>query len=304
MPIGAGFVVAYLQKWGFSPALKFLTRAIEGVVDDSKNAAYPTSYGQVRCWRARVCVCVCSLCYVLSCLCVSALCAVRTSCAGCVQAALRGGAATCSWQHPRTLTTQTNGAPPPPRKHTHTHTHTHKHTHTRTHTRIHARTHTRTRRAGVPACSRVCSDAGQRGLLGPRGAQRGAGGQHSSGVCAQVPQQAAAAHAGRGWRGGGCVALCCAALRCAALRCAVLCCAVLCCAVLCCAVLCCAVLCCAVLCCVRDKQGGVVGCGATCVSVSSEHCRLPTCAFARPHMPTQPPRHPANTTTRRCVCGV
>jgi hypothetical protein len=47
MPIGAGFVVAYLQKWGFSPALKFLTRAIEGVVDDSKNAAYPTSYGQV-----------------------------------------------------------------------------------------------------------------------------------------------------------------------------------------------------------------------------------------------------------------
>jgi hypothetical protein len=47
MPIGAGFVVAYLQKWGFSPALKFLTRAIEGVVDDSKNAAYPTSYWQV-----------------------------------------------------------------------------------------------------------------------------------------------------------------------------------------------------------------------------------------------------------------
>ncbi len=49
MPIGAGFVVAYLQKWGFSPALKFLTRAIEGVVDDSKNAAYPTSYWQVSC---------------------------------------------------------------------------------------------------------------------------------------------------------------------------------------------------------------------------------------------------------------
>jgi hypothetical protein len=47
MPIGAGFVVAYLQSWGFSPALKFLTRAIEGVVDDSKNAAYPTSYWQV-----------------------------------------------------------------------------------------------------------------------------------------------------------------------------------------------------------------------------------------------------------------
>lgn len=47
MPIGAGFMVAYLQKWGFSPALKFLTRAIEGVVDDSKNAALPTSYWQV-----------------------------------------------------------------------------------------------------------------------------------------------------------------------------------------------------------------------------------------------------------------
>lgn len=57
MPIGAGFVVAYLQKWGFSPALKFLTRAIEGVVDDSKNAAYPTSYWQVSsagdCWQRR-----------------------------------------------------------------------------------------------------------------------------------------------------------------------------------------------------------------------------------------------------------
>jgi hypothetical protein len=48
MPIGAGFVVAYLQGWGFSPALKFLTRAIEGVVDDTKNAALPTSYWQVR----------------------------------------------------------------------------------------------------------------------------------------------------------------------------------------------------------------------------------------------------------------
>jgi hypothetical protein len=47
MPIGAGFVVAYLQGWGFSPALKFLTRAIEGVVDDTKNAALPTSYWQV-----------------------------------------------------------------------------------------------------------------------------------------------------------------------------------------------------------------------------------------------------------------
>lgn len=48
MPIGAGLIVAYLQSWGFSPALKFLTRAIEGVVDDSKNAALPTSYWQVR----------------------------------------------------------------------------------------------------------------------------------------------------------------------------------------------------------------------------------------------------------------
>jgi hypothetical protein len=47
MPIGAGFIVAYLQGWGFSPALKFLTRAIEGVVDDTKNAALPTSYWQV-----------------------------------------------------------------------------------------------------------------------------------------------------------------------------------------------------------------------------------------------------------------
>eukprot|EP00878_Enallax_costatus_P014507 GHUV01015174.1.p1 GENE.GHUV01015174.1~~GHUV01015174.1.p1 ORF type:complete len:413 (+),score=124.29 GHUV01015174.1:375-1613(+) len=47
MPIGAGLIVAYLQSWGFSPALKFLTRAIEGVVDDSKNAAFPTSYWQV-----------------------------------------------------------------------------------------------------------------------------------------------------------------------------------------------------------------------------------------------------------------
>ncbi len=49
MPIGAGFVVAGLYSLGFSPALKFLTRAIEGVVDDSKNAALPTSYWQVRC---------------------------------------------------------------------------------------------------------------------------------------------------------------------------------------------------------------------------------------------------------------
>lgn len=50
MPIGAGFVVAWLHSLGFSPALKFLTRAIEGVVDDSKTAALPTSYWQV--WHA------------------------------------------------------------------------------------------------------------------------------------------------------------------------------------------------------------------------------------------------------------
>lgn len=66
MPIGAGFVVAYLQRWGFSPALKFLTRAIEGVVDDSKNAALPTSYWQVRRRRAsrpmRGCVCDAVVC--------------------------------------------------------------------------------------------------------------------------------------------------------------------------------------------------------------------------------------------------
>lgn len=52
MPVGAGLIVAYLQSWGFSPALKFLTRAIEGVVDDSKNAALPTSYWQVRTQQA------------------------------------------------------------------------------------------------------------------------------------------------------------------------------------------------------------------------------------------------------------
>lgn len=47
MPIGAGIIVAWLQSQGFSPALKFLTRAIEGVVDDNRNAALPTSYWQV-----------------------------------------------------------------------------------------------------------------------------------------------------------------------------------------------------------------------------------------------------------------
>jgi hypothetical protein len=47
MPIGAGFAVAALQSRGFAPGLKFLTRAIEGVVDDSKNATLPQDYGQV-----------------------------------------------------------------------------------------------------------------------------------------------------------------------------------------------------------------------------------------------------------------
>ena len=47
MPIVAGFLVAGLQNLGFSPGLKFLTRAIEGVVDDDKNAAFPKSYWQV-----------------------------------------------------------------------------------------------------------------------------------------------------------------------------------------------------------------------------------------------------------------
>lgn len=47
MPIGAGFAVAALQARGFAPGLKFLTRAIEGVVDDAKNATLPQDYGQV-----------------------------------------------------------------------------------------------------------------------------------------------------------------------------------------------------------------------------------------------------------------
>uniref|UniRef100_A0A7S0RZ83 Chloride channel protein n=1 Tax=Chlamydomonas leiostraca TaxID=1034604 RepID=A0A7S0RZ83_9CHLO len=47
MPVGAGVAVAALQFWGFSPPLKFLTRAIEGVVDDRKNSELPQSYGPV-----------------------------------------------------------------------------------------------------------------------------------------------------------------------------------------------------------------------------------------------------------------
>ncbi len=47
MPIGAGVAVAWLQSQGFSPSLKFLTRAIESVVDDNKTAAFPSDYGQV-----------------------------------------------------------------------------------------------------------------------------------------------------------------------------------------------------------------------------------------------------------------
>lgn len=48
MPVAAGFAVAALQSKGFAPGLKFLTRAIEGVVDDSKTAALPKDYWQVR----------------------------------------------------------------------------------------------------------------------------------------------------------------------------------------------------------------------------------------------------------------
>ena len=48
MPIGAGVAVAWLQSKGFSPSLKFLTRAIEGVIDDNKTSAFPSDYGQVR----------------------------------------------------------------------------------------------------------------------------------------------------------------------------------------------------------------------------------------------------------------
>ncbi|KXZ55344.1 hypothetical protein GPECTOR_3g475 [Gonium pectorale] len=47
MPVAAGFAVAWLQSIGFSPALKVLTRAMEGVTDDSSKAALPKSYWQV-----------------------------------------------------------------------------------------------------------------------------------------------------------------------------------------------------------------------------------------------------------------
>ncbi|KAG2448571.1 hypothetical protein HYH02_006462 [Chlamydomonas schloesseri] len=47
MPVAAGFAVAWLQSLGFSPALKVLTRAMEGVTDDSAKAMLPKSYWQV-----------------------------------------------------------------------------------------------------------------------------------------------------------------------------------------------------------------------------------------------------------------
>jgi hypothetical protein len=43
----SGVLVAGLQSQGFSPPLKFLTRAIEGVVDDRKSYTLPNSYGPV-----------------------------------------------------------------------------------------------------------------------------------------------------------------------------------------------------------------------------------------------------------------
>ncbi len=48
MPVVAGFAVAWLQGLGFSPALKVLTRAMEGVTDDASKASTPKSYWQVR----------------------------------------------------------------------------------------------------------------------------------------------------------------------------------------------------------------------------------------------------------------
>lgn len=54
MPVAAGFAVAYLQSLGFSPALKVLTRAMEGVTDDSAKAMLPKSY-----WQVCACLCVC-----------------------------------------------------------------------------------------------------------------------------------------------------------------------------------------------------------------------------------------------------
>ncbi|KAL6763955.1 chloride channel [Haematococcus lacustris] len=47
MPVGAGVLVAWLQSEGFSPPLKMLTRAIEGVVDDRKSYDVPRSYWPV-----------------------------------------------------------------------------------------------------------------------------------------------------------------------------------------------------------------------------------------------------------------
>eukprot|EP00195_Chlamydomonas_chlamydogama_P005828 CAMPEP_0202903764 /NCGR_PEP_ID=MMETSP1392-20130828/26154_1 /ASSEMBLY_ACC=CAM_ASM_000868 /TAXON_ID=225041 /ORGANISM="Chlamydomonas chlamydogama, Strain SAG 11-48b" /LENGTH=634 /DNA_ID=CAMNT_0049591089 /DNA_START=664 /DNA_END=2568 /DNA_ORIENTATION=+ len=47
MPVGAGVAVAWLQSQGFSPPLKALARAVEGVQDDVKTAALPKTYGQV-----------------------------------------------------------------------------------------------------------------------------------------------------------------------------------------------------------------------------------------------------------------
>ncbi|KAG2496243.1 hypothetical protein HYH03_005841 [Edaphochlamys debaryana] len=47
MPVAAGVAVAWLQGLGFSPALKVLTRAMEGVTDDTSKAQLPTSYWQV-----------------------------------------------------------------------------------------------------------------------------------------------------------------------------------------------------------------------------------------------------------------
>ncbi|GFR48199.1 hypothetical protein Agub_g10016 [Astrephomene gubernaculifera] len=47
MPVAAGLAVAWLQRLGFSPPLKVLTRAMEGVADDAAKAALPKSYWQV-----------------------------------------------------------------------------------------------------------------------------------------------------------------------------------------------------------------------------------------------------------------
>ncbi len=47
MPIGAGFAVAFLQSQGFAPPLKTVTRAIDVVRDDVRNASLPKDYGQV-----------------------------------------------------------------------------------------------------------------------------------------------------------------------------------------------------------------------------------------------------------------